>query len=61
MWLFSWLFRCGHGSYSWPRTTKRKTYVVCTDCGSELMYDWNQMKIVSPREQRARLRLSETA
>ncbi|MFI5089207.1 MAG: hypothetical protein ACHP7P_04020 [Terriglobales bacterium] len=27
------------------------TYVVCLDCGKELPYDWNSMKIVSaPQE-----------
>jgi hypothetical protein len=51
------LFGCWHGHYSFPITVKRGrrnpaalvtgTYVVCLDCGKELPYDWQQMKIVS--------------
>jgi len=29
--------------------------VVCLDCGKELPYDWNAMKIVSSTEAEARL------
>ena len=49
-------FGCWHGHYSFPITVKRGrrsaaalvtgTYVVCLDCGKELPYDWQQMKIV---------------
>jgi hypothetical protein len=51
------LFGCWHGHYSFPITVKRGrrnaaalvtgTYVVCLDCGKELPYDWQEMKIVS--------------
>ncbi len=27
------------------------TYVVCLDCGKELPYDWNSMKVVSARQE----------
>jgi len=49
-------FGCWHSRYSFPITVKRGrrsaaamvtgTYIVCLDCGKELPYDWNQMKIV---------------
>jgi hypothetical protein len=49
-------FGCWHVHYSFPITIKRGTrsrasfttgtYVVCLDCGKELPYDWQQMKIV---------------
>jgi hypothetical protein len=49
-------FGCWHGRYSFPITVKRGrrnaaalvtgTYVVCLECGKELPYDWQQMKIV---------------
>jgi hypothetical protein len=51
------LFGCAHKNYSFPRSTRRGrrspaasmtgTYVVCLDCGKELPYDWNTMKVVS--------------
>ena len=50
-------FGCWHSHYSFPITVKRGrrsaaalvtgTYVVCLDCGKELPYDWQQMRIVS--------------
>jgi hypothetical protein len=56
-------FGCWHGRYSFPITVKRGqraaaalvtgTYVVCLDCGKELPYDWQQMKIVSLHAERA--------
>ncbi len=52
------LFGCSHTNYSFPRTAKASqrrgkaatvtgTYVVCLDCGKELPYDWQEMRIVS--------------
>lgn len=47
------LFGCTHKQLSFPITLRNKsargpktTYVVCLDCGAELPYDWNQMKVV---------------
>lgn len=51
-------FGCWHTHYSFPITVRRNsrrikaasltgTYVVCLDCGKELPYDWNEMKVVS--------------
>jgi hypothetical protein len=52
------LFGCWHTHYSFPQTvrpgTRRNraaavtgTYVVCLDCGKELPYDWQEMRVVS--------------
>jgi len=53
-------FGCSHSHYSFPRSTglhsvSRRTpaasltgtYVACLDCGKELPYDWEAMKVVS--------------
>lgn len=55
--LFEALFGCWHHRYSFPITIKKGprsraafltgTYVVCLDCGKEMPYDWNRMRIVS--------------
>ena len=52
-------FGCWHQHYSFPITIKKGKrsraafptgmYVVCLDCGKELPYDWQQMKVVSGR------------
>ena len=52
------LFGCWHSDYSFPITVRQGlrrnraamltgTYVVCLDCGKELPYDWQEMRIVS--------------
>ncbi|MBO0910522.1 MAG: hypothetical protein J2P13_01915 [Acidobacteria bacterium] len=53
-------FGCWHAHYSFPITMKRGnrnhasfatgTYVVCLDCGKELPYDWQTMKIVRTKK-----------
>ncbi len=61
--IFSEVFGCAHAHYSFPRTIRAGvrrsqaaaitgTYVACLDCGQELPYDWNAMKVLSPREVR---------
>ncbi len=48
------MFGCRHSRYSFPITIRSRratapragTYVVCLDCGKELAYDWNAMKVV---------------
>ncbi len=51
---------CGHGNTSFPITrseneltekekeppSSAKTYVVCLNCGKELPYSWDQMRVV---------------
>jgi hypothetical protein len=55
------LFGCWHTHYSFPQTVrpgKRRnravsvtgTYVVCLNCGKELPYDWQEMRIVTEEE-----------
>jgi hypothetical protein len=57
------LFGCWHKRLSFPISGKRGqrrpfaaqetgTYVVCLDCGKEFAYDWQQMRIVSPRPEK---------
>ena len=61
-------FGCWHNRYSFPitirsrsRTSSRPStaasltgmYVVCLDCGKELPYDWQEMRVIgSPSEAR---------
>ncbi len=57
--VFNMIFGCWHRRYTFPITAKKGnhnlspaarvtgTYVVCLDCGAELPYDWNQMKLLS--------------
>jgi len=51
-------FGCAHSRFSFPLTVKAGarrtkaasltgTYVVCLECGKELAYDWQEMKIVT--------------
>jgi len=62
--LWDMLFGCTHRNYSFPISSKSVqnrapaaretgTYVVCLNCGKELAYDWNTMKIVNPQEHTA--------
>jgi hypothetical protein len=56
--LFDAFFGCWHGNYSFPISTRSgsrrksaaasltETYVVCLDCGRELPYDWEDMKVI---------------
>jgi hypothetical protein len=50
-----WHLRCSFpitlrpGSFRRKATAITGTYVVCLECGKELPYDWNAMKIVSAR------------
>jgi len=55
---FDVLFGCWHARYSFPLTVRpglrrnraaslTGTYVVCLDCGKELPYDWQEMKVVT--------------
>jgi hypothetical protein len=58
------VFGCRHSRYSFPVTIRGAarrpqaaaltgTYVACLDCGRELPYDWQEMKVItSPAEQR---------
>jgi hypothetical protein len=56
--LFDAIFGCWHTHYSFPQTARggsrrnraaavTGTYVVCLNCGKELPYDWQEMRIVT--------------
>jgi hypothetical protein len=60
--LFDAFFGCSHSHYSFPRSSRTGarrtaaasltgTYVACLDCGKELPYDWEAMKVVSSAAQ----------
>jgi len=62
--LFDALFGCWHTHYSFPLTVRPSsrrnraasltgTYVVCLNCGKELPYDWQEMRIVTDSESRS--------
>jgi hypothetical protein len=64
--LLDTVFGCWHSRCSFPLTLRSGsrrskaacltgTYVVCLDCGKELPYDWNAMKIVGSTEKGANL------
>ena len=69
--LLNAVFGCWHLRYSFPMTLRpgsgrRKasvtgTYVVCLECGKELPYDWNEMKIADAAEERTSLATSVAA
>jgi RNase P subunit RPR2 len=65
--LLDTVFGCWHSRYSFPITVRSRsrsqaanltgTYVVCLDCGKEMPYDWEEMKVISsPAERRDHLR-----
>jgi hypothetical protein len=65
-WLLDSLFGCSHRKTTFPLTPSRKnagfqtpgaarggTYVTCLDCGKELDYNWEEMRIGKPVGERA--------
>jgi hypothetical protein len=72
--LMETMFGCWHSHYSFPMTVRAGsrrnqaaarlgTYVVCLDCGKELGYDWQQMRVTNarPRETSRSLVTKEAA
>jgi hypothetical protein len=72
--LMETMFGCWHSRYSFPMTVRAGsrrnqaaarlgTYVVCLDCGKELAYDWQQMRVTNarPRETSRSLVTKEAA
>ena len=58
--LFEAIFGCRHSNYSFPITVRAGsrrnsaasltgTYVACLDCGRELPYDWQDMKVITSK------------
>ena len=64
--LLDLILGCSHRRTSFPLTPTKKsglasasgprfgTYVACLDCGQELAYDWNEMRVAGPVAQRRR-------
>ena len=51
-WILAHLFDCVHPHTTWPhRDRSGLAYVCCIDCGRELPYSVQQMKIVTRQEQ----------
>ncbi len=53
------LFGCTHRHCTFPRTSKKPgaistTYIVCLDCGKELPYDWQEMRLVASAKAKQR-------
>jgi len=54
------LFGCRHKNTSFPvtlrsfgkRTGAAETYTVCFDCGKELPYSWDEMRIIKKTERK---------
>ena len=58
--LLAFFLGCPHRRTSFPLTPTKKsglasasgprfgTYVACLDCGQELAYDWNEMRVAGP-------------
>jgi len=48
--LLNALFGCSHKRTTFPLTpgARKRTYVVCLDCGSEFDYNWKEMRLGSP-------------
>ena len=50
-WILAYLFDCVHPHTTWPhRDPAGLAYVCCIDCGRELPYSLQQMKIVTRQE-----------
>lgn len=42
---------CTHSRVSWPRTPKGgQCYIACLDCGRELPYSWELMRVMTSEE-----------
>ena len=64
--ILSYLFGCRHEHHTWPRTIRGSrpkpeaamvtgTYITCTDCGKEMPYDLEEMRVLTARQQRRAL------
>ncbi len=68
--LINAFFGCSHRRTTFPLTPARRaglstapagrTYVVCLDCGRELVYDWNEMRVGEPVPARGSARPAES-
>ncbi len=69
--LLNAFFGCSHRRTTFPLTPARRaglqaaastgrTYVVCLDCGRELVYDWDEMRVGEPVPARGSARPAES-
>ena len=50
-WILAYLFDCVHPHTTWPRRHRAGfTYVSCLDCGRELPYSLERMKLLTRKE-----------
>jgi hypothetical protein len=50
-WILAYLFDCVHPHTCWPRRNRAGcAYVACLDCGKELPYSLERMRIVTREE-----------
>jgi len=50
-WIFAYFFDCVHPHTTWPRRDRSGlAYVCCVDCGRELPYSLERMKVVTRDE-----------
>jgi len=50
-WILAYLFDCVHPHTTWPRRHRAGfTYVSCLDCGRELPYSLERMKILTRKK-----------
>ena len=51
-WIWAYLFDCVHAHITWPHRDRRgQAYVACLDCGRDLPYSLESMRILTKREQ----------
>jgi hypothetical protein len=49
-WISAYLFDCTHPNTTWPRRNPTgSVYIACLDCGKELPYSLERMRIVATR------------
>ena len=50
-WALAYLFDCVHPHTTWPHRNRHgSAYVCCLDCGRELAYSLERMRIVTSEE-----------
>ena len=51
-WILDYLFDCFHPRTSWPhRDHLGRVYVCCLDCGRQLPYSMEYMRIISRKDE----------
>jgi len=51
-WIVAYLFDCVHPHTSWPRRNQSgHAYVCCLDCGKELPYSLDYMRIIRGKDE----------